>query len=339
MSLSDKSNARIVHPCKHWFEWSSENRTITSYDKEAKETNKLELPFKFIVLDSLNTVVGYSKKFEEYFWANEIRNNNDDLVLRTKKQGIIQIGQWKPDLKEIEGTSFAKSIYIAFWDAENNLQLGNLKLSGSALSGLSEGAIKKNLSEHKANPKVKLFPDEMLKNVGWFNFTRQFQEVDGKICEVVTSLWDKNGSIEFYRPVFKECEVLEGETLEQAMELDKTLQEYLKVYLKKDHSELSTNEAEIDDSDEFNQSEDDLEYDDWSNWSNEKPSNAPRPASNTSQVVMAKESQITTLAQMCKDKNLSEIDICLEFSDDSTEIFEQLTFDQISKAIASVKER
>ena len=54
---------------------------------------------------------------------------------------------------------------------------------------------------------------------------------------------------------------------------------------------------------------------------------------------MATDKQIKYLSDLCLAKNLSEIDICLEYSGDSVEVFDNLSFDQISKAITAVKER
>lgn len=230
MSKSKETENTTSNPSTRWFEWVGSKGCLKYWDRDKKENFFVELPFRFIVLDQLNTVTGFSDALQQGFFANEVRDTRDKLTLRTK-QGIHTEGIWKQDLSIIDGARFTKSIYIAYFDEDKELQLGNIKFSGSALGGLSDGAIDANLKAVKKDKSVELFNDAFLNNIGWFNFSGQYRKIENEdfAVELTGFILDKKGSNEFLRPVFKTVAVSE-ETNQKAIALDIELQIYLNTY-------------------------------------------------------------------------------------------------------------
>jgi hypothetical protein len=218
MSRSNKEENYVTNPSTRWFEWSGKEGKLKWYDKDTKQNHFVEDGFKFLVLDQLNTVTGFSDDLQVGYFANEVRRASDILTVRTKK-GIYKTGKWKDDLSAIPGARFTKSVYIGYYD-NGELKLGNIKFSGSALGGLSEAGMKKNSD----------MTDAQLNQVGWFNFCKTSPDIEEIAVELSGIVPDKKGSNEFWRPVFKRIEKVSDATNEQALNLDRTLQTYLKAY-------------------------------------------------------------------------------------------------------------
>lgn len=231
MSRSNPTEDRLKNPAVKFFEWSGSEGTLKWYDKETKENYLVTLPFTFLVLDQLNTVSGYDKNIGG-FYATEVRNAKDPITVFANKKPI-QTGEWKTELKLINGTKFTKSIYIAFYDDQKQMQIGNIKFSGSALSGLSDKTVEQNLKDYRANPQEnELFSETFLSNVGWFNFCDGWKgQIEEIGVQIIGKVWDKNGTSVFYRPVFKANTKVTPETNEKALQLDRELQTYLTAYL------------------------------------------------------------------------------------------------------------
>lgn len=188
------------NPATKWFEWSGETGCIKYYSKANDANFEVPLPFSFMVLDMLNTVRGFSDSDGSGIWSNEVRDiTHGALKVQTKEQ-VIAVGKWGEisDKVKARGGKFAKSIYIAFYDDEKTLHIGNLMLKGAALSA-------------------------------WFDFAKTVNVEEGaiKIAEAVEAT---KGKTVYQVPVFKALQVSE-ESNEKAIELDKVLQEYLAGYL------------------------------------------------------------------------------------------------------------
>lgn len=188
---------------------------VTYYDKEKKEEYAMKLPMGFTVLDELHTITGFSKKDLSGFWSNEVRDLGDELIVKTKA-GTVARGKYG-DIKDginAKGAKYAKSVYIAFKDEEGELQIGNLKIYGAALTA-------------------------------WIEFQKRYDI--GKVGVLITKTpkAEKNGTNDYFVPEFKPLE-LQKATLGAARVLDETLQSYLDTYLYRKTSNRDEDEIEED---------------------------------------------------------------------------------------------
>jgi hypothetical protein len=195
--MSRSKNTDLVNPATRWFRWNGGAGTLSYYDKETKENIEVAIPFQFLVLDKLITISGYSDEDQSGIWSNEIRNTTKDVLILRTKHGIKKQGFYN-DVKTVVGAKFCQSLYIAFYDEEKQLQIGNLKLSGCAVSA-------------------------------WIEFIKGRDIYKGAIGISGTEE-DKKGATKFFRPVFEQKENVSEKANLQAMELDGILQEYLIAY-------------------------------------------------------------------------------------------------------------
>lgn len=220
MSRSNPTADPIQNPCERWFQWDSTTKQFKYYDKELpnpKDASKkganvfVPIPFKFLVLDVLTTVAGFSDDESSSFYANEVRNHykttsEEVLDVKLKKQTVLK-GTWEQikDKAEAMGAKYAHSIYIGYFDEKKNLKLGNIKLYGASIGA-------------------------------WFEKTQEIRKTGKKIEEcafaVKTTKAGKKGSVTWNEPVFELIKT-SPETEAAAVELDKVLQDYLKEYFSK----------------------------------------------------------------------------------------------------------
>lgn len=192
------SNPTPTNPAQHFFEWH--NGGVEFYDKEKKESISVPLPFEFIVLDQLHTITGYSDEDESGFWSNELRSLANDFNVRTKK-GTQYVGPYKVNgIAQVpNGARYTKSVYIAHKNRAGELILGNLKVTGAALTSWID----------------------TLKGVDF-----------GSYKVIITgSTEGKKGSNTYKIPTF-ETSLISPEEHDVAFELDTELQTYLDTYLK-----------------------------------------------------------------------------------------------------------
>lgn len=201
--MSRSNNTELTNPATRFFEWSGGQGVVKYWDKtkgEKGENVSLPLPFKFIVLDTLSTIVGFDNQSDSGYWSNEVRDTTTEILVVHNKKGVQARGVYQ-DIKasgDITGSKYAQSVYIAYLDGKT-MKLGNIKFFGSALSP-------------------------------WIEFRKK-----NKVFEIAISIGDKeakkNGSNDYFEPVFKANEI-KPETDEVATKLDAELQEYLEKYLK-----------------------------------------------------------------------------------------------------------
>lgn len=195
-----RSNPAPANPAKRFFRWRGEQGELTYYDKEKQEEIVVKRPFTFMVLDELATITGFCEPEESSYWSNEVRSvAREELTVKTSK-GVKQVGLYK-DLADVrsKGAKYAKSIYIAFKDnEEDGWKIGNIRAHGAALTA-------------------------------WIEFgNKQITEL-GKIT-LVGSETAKKGKTVYHIPTF-EWTNAETEEDEIAKELDQELQIYLAQYL------------------------------------------------------------------------------------------------------------
>jgi hypothetical protein len=207
-------NAEMSNPSTRFFEWSGGSGQVKYYDKENKEDIFVELPFTFLVLDQLSTIKGYSDADKSGYWSNEVRDLRKEIFVVRTKAGIVKTGYYA-DLVDIQakGAKYAKSVYIAYFNDERELVIGNIKMYGSAIGA-------------------------------WIEFCKA-NNVNNDAVSLVDATPEKKGKTDYFVPVFKRKDVSDA-TNETAIELDKQLQTYLSVYFDKP-LETATTEEKVDD--------------------------------------------------------------------------------------------
>lgn len=217
MSLS---NPQAKNPATRFMQWRGGNEgggRVTWYDKEAEEEKEVALPFSFIVLDELSTITGFSESDHSGFWSNEVRNlQRESLVVRTSA-GIRARGRYSDISDEIKskGAKYAKSVYIAFKDEQGELQIGNIKIAGAAMTA-------------------------------WIDFQKKFDVSKCAVFITETPKRAKKGSNYYYVPVFEGQNMSEA-TKQEAVKLDEELQQYLNNYFQRKPDLEPQGAEEVDD--------------------------------------------------------------------------------------------
>lgn len=217
------SNPQTKNPATRFMQWRGGldgGGRITYYDKENEEEVDVKLPFGFTVLDELNTITGFSEKDHSGFWSNEVRNlMTDELVVKTKS-GTVARGLYGKISEAIKGkgAKYAKSVYVAFKDEDGELIIGNLKISGAALTA-------------------------------WIEFQKRYDVTKVGVLITATPKKAKKGSNTYLVPVFEPLE-LSDSTVKAVTELDHELQNYLGTYFSR-KPEDDTAVEEIDDEPEI----------------------------------------------------------------------------------------
>lgn len=222
MSRSNPST-QLTHPCKKWFEVNGETGVVFYYDREQKKKIEWPIPMAFILLDELSVIKGWHEASESGITSNEVRDTRQEVfVVRSFKGGPIASGHYNfiKDKVAASGGSYHSNLYLAFKDTDGTLAIGSLMLHGAALSA-------------------------------WFEFRKKNSkstvEVAGKKISVLYAKaiciksfsQGKKGSITYKYPDFSLSEI-KPETNEQAIGLDRELQEYLTAYLQRTKSEAAS---------------------------------------------------------------------------------------------------
>lgn len=195
--MSRSNNADLKNPAAQFFKWLGSGGQLSWWDKEAKENVNVPLPFQFMILDKLVTIAGYSDEDKSGIWSNEIRNTRDEILTVRTKNGIKREGLYG-DVKSVTGAKFCQSVYIAYYDENKQLTIGNLKLWGCAVSS-------------------------------WIEFAKGKDIYKGAIG-ITGSTEGKKGATTYFSPVFEQKENVSPDANIKAMELDGVLQEYLNSY-------------------------------------------------------------------------------------------------------------
>lgn len=203
MSRSNRTD--LPNPAAKFFEWSPAAGELRYYDKELGENVAVPTPFSFMVLEDMAMVGGGVKRngVFEGFWSNAVRSTETKVrpfVVRSK-QGIEAEGLYA-DLKDRKGFSYVKGLYIAYREGDGPLQIGHLKLKGSAVGA-------------------------------WFDFLKTHKDIyAGALTIKGPSEAIKGEKGDYYTPVFAQNSKITAESDEQATALDETvLQPYLNLYL------------------------------------------------------------------------------------------------------------
>lgn len=214
MSRSNPTES-TTHISTRWLEYKGDVGEFSYYDKEATKEDgtkganvNLGQKLTFLWLDETFTITGYIEGGGGVV-SNEIRRIREDvLTVRQLKSGNTFSGQWNKTTPEGEafiakvkaiGGKFTANLYIAYKSGDE-LKIGVLQLKGSAYSK-------------------------------WSEFFRANKDaVRTGAVSIVEHLDGKKGAVKFKTPVFKIVKTSE-ESDKAAIELDRQLQEFLKVRL------------------------------------------------------------------------------------------------------------
>lgn len=215
MSRSNPTEG-TAHISTRWFEYKGDIGEFSYYDKEATNEDgtkganvNIGQKFSFLWLDETFTITGYIEGGGGVV-SNEIKRIREDvLTVRQFKSGNTFSGNWDKTTPAGEafiakvkaiGGKFTANLYIAYKDANSELKIGVLQLKGAAYSKWSEF--------FKAN-----------KDAVRTGAVSVSEHLDGK-----------KGAVKYKTPVFKVVKTSE-ESDKAAIELDRQLQEFLKVRL------------------------------------------------------------------------------------------------------------
>jgi hypothetical protein len=200
------------NPCTRWFEWAGGDNGgfVRWYNKDTKETVKVEGAFTFLLLEELATVKGWHEPSESSIFANEVMDTRQDvLVVRSHKGGELASGLYRAisDRIAVVGGHYHASIYVAYRDGEA-LKLGNLGLKGAALGA-------------------------------WMDFKKASgKKINEQAVTIVGFSQEKKGATNYRVPKFALKEV-SAATNEQALAVDDELAAYLAEYLKRPKAEAA----------------------------------------------------------------------------------------------------
>jgi hypothetical protein len=205
MSRSNPSLNNNPHPCSRWFEYNAQKGVVQYYDKEAKANKEVGKVLNFILLDQLAGIAGWHEASKSSITSNEVRSSqNDTLTVKSFKGGELAKGLYA-DIKatvKLAGGKFTGKLYIAYKGDDGKLALGCLQLHGAALGA-------------------------------WMEFEKtNRKEIYKQSIQLFDVLPAKKGTVNYFDPMFK-LVPLSPESETQAVELDKTLQGYLEVSLKR----------------------------------------------------------------------------------------------------------
>jgi hypothetical protein len=207
MSRSNPSSTNS--PATRFFEWKAKKGEVQYWDKTLGENGEnvtVSLPFKFMYLEDVYTVGGGKKvgkkPHQEFigYYSNAVKNTELKTGTFTvrDKNGIVTEGRYE-DVKKESGVKLIVGLYIAFHDDEKQLQIGYLKITGSARGE-------------------------------WWDFCKTHRKETGVIAISRGAEEEDEQGNTYYLPAFSQSTNISDETEARALELDKTVQDYLTAY-------------------------------------------------------------------------------------------------------------
>jgi hypothetical protein len=190
------------NPATKFFDWKSNDKCFSYYDKDKSENILVPLPFKFLVLDELHAIKGWNDATSSGIFSNEVKFiSKEVMTVKPFKGNEIAKGIYKEIKEKVisAGGHYVKSIYIMLEDGS----LANIQLKGSAVQKWGE------FTQKTRN-----------------RLTDEWVVVDGVVD-------GKKGAVKFFTPDFKFLKSLSESESEMADDAFNTLEAYLKTYLTK----------------------------------------------------------------------------------------------------------
>src|ERR1035438_2675011 len=169
--MSRNNNTEIINPAKHFIEWKSDKKDFQYYNKETETSVEVKLPVRFLVLDTLSTIKGFSDTDQSGFWSNEVRDIKiEQFTVRTKK-GECAKGLYENIMggRDMTGAKYYQSVYAIMKEGKEFIMV-NFQIGGSALGQ-------------------------------WIEFRKKNKIYDGAI-EVKTTIEGTKGKTVYNMPVF-----------------------------------------------------------------------------------------------------------------------------------------
>lgn len=190
------------NPSKRFLQWKSNDKIFEYYDKDTQTKVKVDLPFKFLVLDEMHAVSGWNDATSSGIFSNEVKFISKEIMtVKPFKGNEIAKGLYK-DIKEkivAAGGHYTKSIYIMLEDGS----LANIQLKGSAVQS-------------------------------WGEFTQKTRSrLADEWVTVKNAKEGKKGSVKFNVPVFEFDKSLSEAEANLADDAFDVLEAYFKTYLAK----------------------------------------------------------------------------------------------------------
>lgn len=189
----------IQNPISKYIRFSGERGEFSYWDKEKKEEISLGKKIRFLPLDELVSITGYSDKYKSGFWSNVVRKTaKEPLTVQASVNGdktTIISGLYAEikDTLKAKGAKYTKNVYATL-DLE---EIVCIQLSGAALSE-------------------------------WMDFSKNHKIYQGAVSVSKTEA-RKKGGVDYVVPIFKQIEA-KKESNEKATELDDKLQTYFDEY-------------------------------------------------------------------------------------------------------------
>jgi hypothetical protein len=139
MARADAYTESVKSPVKKYLSWSSNDRCLTYWDKEAKENKQVKLPLQLIHFAEFGTIKGWHDPSGSGIYSNEVSSSkSEELTVRSfKGKGELAKGLYQ-DIKEkvvALGGKYNLSLYALL-----NGEVVNISLQGSALQAWSKFA-------------------------------------------------------------------------------------------------------------------------------------------------------------------------------------------------------
>lgn len=209
-----RSQPTLTNPSQHFFSWSGSRGQLEWYDKDNQKNVPVKIPFTFLVLDELATIVGYDDQAGTGYYSNEVRSVAREEFHVKAKGGTREVGLYANLKVRAKGAKYAKSIYIAH-QINGEWVIGNIKASGAALTA-------------------------------WIELGQKHQLGNGKIS-LTGSTEATKGATKYQVPTF-EWSNSETEEDTEAVKLDKELQIYLSHYFAMQHTVQEEIPSDVDQS-------------------------------------------------------------------------------------------
>lgn len=208
--MSRSNNTEIPNPAVHFYNWNGDTGGFRYFDKSLGEKGErvaVPLPFSFMVLDTLSTIKGYDDSSNSGYWSNEIRDIKRDILTVRTKGGIASKGTYEQVItdRNCNGAKYCQSVYVAIKYGEE-MKIANIQMLGAALGA-------------------------------WIEF-RKKNNVYTEAVTVSEFIEGRKGKTVYQIPVFKAIPASD-DSAAIAMDLDKQLQEYLKVYFERTREQIA----------------------------------------------------------------------------------------------------
>lgn len=200
----------IKNPATKFLSWKSNEQAFSYYDKDKQENVLIKLPFKFLFLDQLQSVKGWSDALSGQIISNEVKTVSD--------QELNVVCYHKNNKGENTKTTIAKGLYSQIKDA---VVSAGAKYHKSIYIMLEDGTL----------AKIQL-KGASVKEWGDF-FNRSKKRLADEWIVIDSAKAGKKGAVKFFTPEFKFERSLSESESEQADSVFDELDAYLQQYLKK----------------------------------------------------------------------------------------------------------